>query len=46
MYWDIMITVGDIMSTPGGVQCTKGIMSTLVGYPENTGGCTVHWGES
>ena len=50
---DIMNTLGDIMSTPGvyhdecgDIISTVGVFSTLGGYHEYTGGCSVHRGIS
>ena len=40
-----MINVGDILSTVGGVQYRGGIMSTVGGYLEYRGGCSVPWGD-
>ena len=40
-----MSTVGDILSTVGGVQYHGDIMSTVGGYLEYRGGCSVLWGD-
>ena len=37
--------MGDILSTVGGVQYRGGIMSTVGGYLEYRGGCSVPWGD-
>ena len=40
-----MMSVGDIMSTPGDVQYTGGTMSTPGVYHDECGGISrVHWG--
>ena len=39
-----MMHVGDIMSTSGDVQYIGDIKSTLGGYHEYIGGCSVHRG--
>ena len=43
---DIMINVGDILSTVGVFSTMGDIMSTVGGYLEYCGGCSVPWGIS
>ena len=43
---DIMINVGDILSTMGVFSTVGNIMSTMEGYLEHCGGCSVLWGIS
>ena len=43
---DIMINVGDILSTVGVFSTVGDIMSTMGGYLEYRRGCSVPWGIS